>query len=80
MPTSRRRSAWRAWGSTAREVRLVADPGVTRNTHTLVATGAFGRLEMRLENLPLAGNPKTSALAAYSLIRAIRNMAAPVVF
>lgn len=62
------------------EVRLVADPGVERNVHWLEATGAFGRLEMQLENLPLPGNPRTSALTVYSLARAVRNASAAVVF
>ncbi|WP_369292698.1 aspartate dehydrogenase domain-containing protein, partial [Brevundimonas sp.] len=41
--------------------------------------GAFGRMEITLENLPLAHNPKSSALTALSLVRLIENRANPLV-
>jgi len=54
-------------------VVLIADPAVTRNTHTVHAVGEFGELELKVANDPLPANPKTSALAAYSIVRAINN-------
>lgn len=60
-------------------VELIADPGVTDNVHLLSASGAFGRFELRIENRPLASNPKSSEMAALSLVRIIENRAKTLV-
>ncbi|HZP78519.1 MAG TPA: aspartate dehydrogenase [Pseudolabrys sp.] len=60
-------------------VRLVADPAVTMNGHRIIARGAFGSLELKLDNNPLATNPKSSELTALSLVRLIERQLQPVV-
>ena len=68
-------SALAGIGPDATEIVLVADPGATTNRHELTAVGAFGRLEVSISNNPLPGNPKSSAMAALSLVRSIENRA-----
>jgi aspartate dehydrogenase len=58
---------------------LVADPHATANVHHLHARGAFGRLDFTIEGRPLPGNPKSSALTAWSAVRAVCNRARTVV-
>lgn len=54
-------------------VVLVADPNIAENCHHLTAKGAFGALQVNVENRPFAKNPKSSELAALSLARLIEN-------
>lgn len=61
------------------EVVLVADPAATTNRHEIRASGAFGSLDIAIANNPLPANPKSSAMAALGLARAIANRAAAIV-
>ncbi|MGO4171821.1 aspartate dehydrogenase [Bosea sp. TAF32] len=54
-------------------VELVADPAATGNGHKLSARGAFGKLDIAIENRPLASNPKSSEMTALGLVRLIEN-------
>lgn len=60
-------------------VELIADPGVTRNVHEIVAEGEFGRLEFRIEGESLPDNPRSSAITAMSVVREILNATSPIV-
>ncbi len=60
-------------------VELIADPGASRNTHEVVAEGEFGRFEFRVEGNALPDNPRSSALAAMSVVREIIRTTSPIV-
>ncbi len=66
-------------GPEATKVTLVADPAATTNRHELRAHGLFGRLDVVIANEPLPANPKTSAMAALSLVRCIENRVSAIV-
>ncbi len=57
------------------EVEIVADPAAERNTHIVVVESEAGRLEARVENVPSPENPRTSLLAALSVIELLRRLA-----
>lgn len=50
------------------QVELIADPGVSTNIHEVRATGAFGSLQFTVSGHGLPGNPRSSALAAMSIV------------
>lgn len=54
-------------------VELMVDPHITQNKHTIIAKGRFGQMSIEMIGVPLESNPKTSTLAALSVIRACRN-------
>jgi aspartate dehydrogenase len=66
-------------GFDATEVELVADPDAPGNVHEIEAEGAAGRFSIRLQGKPSRSNPKTSALAAMSVARALLNESATIV-
>ncbi len=55
-------------------VRIVADPGLKINIHEVEAVGDFGRLQVRAENRPASGNPKTSRLAVLSALATLEQI------
>jgi len=53
-------------------LEVVADPGLTFNTHTIAVHGRTGRFQVVLENVPSPENPKTAWLACYSALAAVQ--------
>ena len=56
-------------------LRVVADPSLTHNTHSIRVRGASGRFSVDLQNIPAPGNPKTAWLACHSALAALRELA-----
>ncbi|CAM5186068.1 L-aspartate dehydrogenase OS=Ureibacillus acetophenoni OX=614649 GN=nadX PE=3 SV=1 [Ureibacillus acetophenoni] len=65
-------------GEEKTRVAIIADPKATKNTHTIKAVGDFGQFELVVENEPMKRNPKTSALAALSILSILKNMGSRV--
>lgn len=60
------------------QARLVADPGAPGNIHEVEAEGAFGSFRFEITGAALPGNPRSSALAAMSVLAEVRRIAARV--
>lgn len=61
------------------KVTLMADPTTTGNRHNILARGPFGEISSSVLTHTLPENPKTSMLAPYSVMRAIQNIAGPMI-
>lgn len=55
-------------------VELVGDPGATRTTHEITASGEIGEYSFVIRNTPSAQNPRTSAVAAWSVLQTIASL------
>lgn len=53
------------------KVELVADPALSENIHELYYRGAFGEARVQIAGRPSAGNARTSALTAFSVLRTL---------
>jgi len=66
-------------GPNETQVRVIADPKATVNSHEIVVEGAFGRLKAMTENLPSPRNAKSSYLASLSACAELRAAASAFV-
>jgi aspartate dehydrogenase len=62
------------------QVRLFADPAAGGNLHRVLAEGEFGTLSLSITGQALPGNPRSSALAAMSVLACLAGQRAPVGF
>jgi aspartate dehydrogenase len=56
------------------KVTVIADPNMKRNTHEITVNWKFGEMLLRFANDPHPDNPRTSALAAWSAIKLLRDL------
>tara|TARA_R110001592_G_scaffold79054_1_gene236721 strand:+ start:50890 stop:51678 length:789 start_codon:yes stop_codon:yes gene_type:complete len=61
-------------GAQDTRVEIWADPAATGNAHQITVTSAYSTLTSRIENMPDPANPKSSVLAAQSIVATLRNM------
>ena len=61
-------------GFEATKIRILADPGVTHNTHEIHCRSRAGRAQFVFENVPVPANPKTTYLACLSVLAALKNI------
>ncbi len=59
-------------------LKVVADPALTLNTHYITMRGKTGNVSIKLESVPSPDNPKTSWLACYSALAALKYAKSPV--
>jgi aspartate dehydrogenase len=61
------------------EVELWVDPSVSSNRHEIEASGVFGSVSIKADNLPSPDNPATSYLAALSVLTLLKDLDDPLV-
>jgi aspartate dehydrogenase len=58
-------------------IEIWADPGVTRNCHTVEVEADSARFKLSIENTP-SENPRTGTITALSVLAALRKLYAPL--
>ncbi len=59
-------------------LQIWADPGLERNTHTIVVDAEAARLEMTIANVPSVEKPGTGRITALSVISALEGLTSPL--
>lgn len=61
-------------------VSVKSIPGAESNRHEIRLTGESVKVTIMIETTPSKANPKSSTLAAYSVISLLKNLVSPIVF
>ena len=61
-------------GAQDTRVEIWADPAAKGNSHEITVSGEFSTLTARIENMPDPANPKSSMLAAQSIVAVLKDM------
>ena len=61
-------------------VKLIADPNVNENIHEIQASGEFGSFHFEIRGNSLPDNPRSSALAAMSVVSKLDEQSQGIVF
>jgi aspartate dehydrogenase len=61
-------------------VKLIADPDISENIHEIQAAGDFGNFAFEIRGHSLPDNPRSSALAAMSVIAMLEQQSNSIVF
>lgn len=59
-------------------VRLIADADISANIHEIEASGDFGTFSFRISGQSLPDNPRSSALAAMSVVSKLDSLSGPI--
>lgn len=61
-------------GTEKTKVTIIADPNIDKNTHTIDIKGDAGHVTLTSTNNPLPSNPKSSYLAALSIVSTLKKI------
>ena len=62
------------------QVRLIADPNISENIHEVQAAGEFGSFRFEIRGHSLPDNPRSSALAAMSVVSKLEQESQRIIF
>ena len=62
------------------KVVIKSVPGIMSNKHHIKSKGDTIEVNISIESIPSANNPKSSTLAAYSVIALLENLVSPIIY